>query len=134
MKYGEWGTDHHIRLFNRTTVLWDDAPVHEKLMLPLNVSVKELKGFVLHYTMKDIDDYSRKMRNYAMLNAEKYFQQGKKASWFKIRCSPTFTFLNYYIFKRGFLDGYLGYISARMTAYYTFLKYVKLKELNKNKS
>lgn len=133
LKYGEWGTDHHIRLFNRNTIQWDEAPVHEKLMLPTNVIVKELKGFVLHYTMRDIDDYSQKMRNYAMLNAEKYFQQGKKSSWIKLRLSPTFTFLKYFIFKRGFLDGHLGYVSAKMTAYYTFLKYARLKELNQTK-
>lgn len=133
LKYGEWGRDHHIRLFNKSSVKWDEAPVHEKLLLPAEVTVKELKGYVLHYTMKDIDDYSRKMRNYAMLNAEKYYKQGKKAHWFKLRLSPTFTFLNYYILKRGFLDGYLGYISARMTAYYTFLKYARLQELYNTK-
>ncbi|MEO5948503.1 MAG: glycosyltransferase family 2 protein [Chitinophagaceae bacterium] len=133
LKYGEWGNDHHVRLFNKNSVQWDEAPVHEKLMLPLDVTIKELKGFVLHYTMKDVDDYSRKMRNYAMLNAEKYFRQGKKASWLKLRLSPTFTFLNYFIFKRGFMDGHLGYVSARMTAYYTFLKYARLKELNQAK-
>jgi hypothetical protein len=110
-------------------VHWNDEPVHEELLLPADTVVKNLKGFVLHYTMKDIDDYSRKMRNYAMLNAEKYFRQGKKATWYKLRISPGLTFFNCYIIKRGFMDGYLGYVSAKMTAYYTFLKYVRLKEL-----
>ena len=123
----------YIRLFNHKAMQWQNEPVHEKLVLPDNVIIKELKGFVLHYTMKDIDDYSRKMRNYAMLNAEKYFRQGKKSSWIKLRVSPTFAFLTYFIFKRGFLDGHLGYVSAKMTAYYTFLKYARLKELNQAK-
>jgi len=81
--------------------------------------------------MKDIHDYAAKMVKYAMLNGEKYYKQGKKASWFKLRLSPGFTFFNYYILKLGFLDGHAGYICARMTAYYTFLKYARLKELNK---
>ena len=79
LKYGEWGTDHHIRLFNHSAIQWQGEPVHEKLILPPDVIIKRLKGYILHYTMKDIDDYSRKMREYAMLNAEKYFRQGKKA-------------------------------------------------------
>ena len=87
---------------------------------------------MLHRTMKDVNEYGRKMVQYAALNAEKYFQQGKKASWFKIRMSPGFTFINYYIFKLGFLDGHAGYICARMTAWYTFLKYARLRELWKN--
>lgn len=129
LRYGEWGADHHIRFFNKKIVYWDDAAVHEQLVLPAGVTIKKLKGYVLHQTMKDLPDYATKMVKYAMLNAEKYYSQGKKASWFKLRLSPGFTFFNYYILKRGFLDGYAGYVCARMTAWYTFLKYARLKEL-----
>jgi len=131
LKYGEWGGDHHIRVYNRKWVQWDEAPVHENLLLPAEASVKRLKGFVLHQTMKDMEEYSRKMLHYAMLNAEKYKRQGKKASWFKLRLSPAFTFFNYYIIKLGFLDGHAGYICAKMTAWYTFLKYARLREITK---
>jgi glycosyltransferase involved in cell wall biosynthesis len=129
LKYGEWGGDKHIRLFNRKTVNWDDAPVHEKLVIPAGAVTNKLSGYILHRTMKDVKDYAAKMVNYAMLNAEKYHRQGKRASWFKIRMAPGFAFLNYYILKAGFLDGYYGYLCARMTAHYTFLKYIRLKEL-----
>lgn len=129
LRYGEWGGDHHIRLFNRKTVNWDDAPVHEQLVLSPGIAVKKLRGHVLHRTVKDMDDYGHKMTRYAMLNAEKYFQQGRKASWLKLRLSPGFTFFNYYILRLGFLDGHAGYVCAKMTAWYTFLKYARLKEL-----
>ncbi|HEX6192334.1 MAG TPA: glycosyltransferase family 2 protein [Chitinophagaceae bacterium] len=130
LKYGEWGGDHHVRLFNRTRVNYNHAHVHETLVMPSNSVVKKLKGFVLHQTMRDIEEYSQKMVKYAMLNALKYHQQGKTASWFKIRLSPGFTFLNYYILKLGFLDGHAGYVCAKMTAWYTFMKYARLRELN----
>lgn len=133
LRFGEWGTDYHIRLFNRKYVNWDEAPVHEQLVLPADISVQKLKGYVLHRTLKDLDDYKRKMVHYAELGAEKYYRQGKKGSWFKRRVSPVFTFLNYYLLKLGFLDGKEGFISARMTAWYTAMKYAKLKELVKNK-
>jgi glycosyltransferase involved in cell wall biosynthesis len=133
LRHGEWGTDAHIRLFNRKTVKWDDAPVHERLVLPPNVNVLKLDGFVLHRTMKDVHDYARKMVHYAMLGADRYYRDGKRSSWLKIRLSPAFNFFNYYILKLGFLDGYEGYVCAKMTAYYTFLKYSRLKELNRAK-
>ncbi len=129
LRFGEWGSDHHIRLFNRITVHWDEAPVHENLVLPAGAVVRRMRGHILHRTMKDLDDYKRKMRYYAGLGAEKYFRLGKKASWFKRKLSPAFTFLNYYILKLGFLDGRNGYTSARMTAWYTSMKYEKLKEM-----
>ena len=129
LKYGEWGGDKHIRLFNRKKTHWDDAPVHEELIIPEETTIKKIKGHVLHQTMKDINDYASKMVRYAMLNAEKYQQQGKKASWFRLRLSPGFAFFQNFFLRLGFLDGYAGYVCARMTAYYTFLKYAKLKEL-----
>lgn len=134
LRFGEWGTDYHIRLFNRKYANWDEAPVHEKLVLADGVTVQKLNGNILHRTLKDIDDYRKKMIHYAVLGAEKYYRQGKKSNWFKRHLSPVFTFLNYYILKLGFLDGKEGFISARMTAWYTAMKYTKLKEMVRNKT
>jgi glycosyltransferase involved in cell wall biosynthesis len=131
LKYGEWGNDKHIRLFNRKTVTWNDAPVHEQLLMPADMVKQQLKGYVLHRTMKDVKDYAAKMLNYAMLNAEKYHRQGKRSSWLKLRVAPGFSFFNHYILKGGFLDGHAGYVCAKMTAYYTFLKYARLKEISR---
>jgi glycosyltransferase involved in cell wall biosynthesis len=132
LRYGEWGGDHHIRLFNRKWISWNEAQVHEDLVVPVDYPVLKLKGYVLHRTMRDLNVYTNKTVGYAMLNAGKYFRQGKKANWIKLRLSPGFTFFHYYILKLGFLDGYEGYCCAKMTAYYTFLKYAKLKELLNN--
>jgi glycosyltransferase involved in cell wall biosynthesis len=133
LRFGEWGIDKHIRLFNRKLVNWDDAPVHEKLIMPKDVSIKKLSGYILHQTVKDMPDYSQKTMRYAMLNAEKYYRQGKRSSWLMLWVAPGFAFFKYYILKLGFLDGHEGYVCARMTSIYTFLKYTRLKELNKTK-
>lgn len=131
LRFGEWGGDKHIRLFNRKAVNWDDAPVHERLIKPGEATVQKINGYVLHKTVKSPGEYKRKMEQYAVLNATKYQQAGKKATWVKLNLSPVFTFINYYIFRLGFLDGRAGYTCARITAWYTALKYKKLKELNK---
>jgi glycosyltransferase involved in cell wall biosynthesis len=133
LRWGEWGGDKHIRLFNRQVVSWDDAIIHERLQIPPAAKVVQLKGAVLHRTMKDTVEYSHKMVNYALLNAEKYHRQGKKATWTKRCIAPPFSFLKHYIFQLGFLDGWEGLLSARMTAFYTFLKYARLHELSKGK-
>ena len=133
LKYGEWGYDLQNRLFNRRMVNWDDAEVHETLVLQEGITVKKLSGYVLHQTMKDIADYSQRTVKYAMLCAEKYFRKGKKASWVKIRLAPGFTFFKFYFVQLGFLDGHYGYVCARMSAHYTFLKYTLLKELYQQK-
>jgi glycosyltransferase involved in cell wall biosynthesis len=130
LRYGEWGNDKHKRLFNRRHINWDDAPVHEGLILPKNISILTAQGFILHRTVNNLNEYAFKMSHYAMLNASKYFEQKKKSSWIQRRLAPGFAFIKYYFFKLGFLDGEAGYTCARMTAYYTFLKYARLRELN----
>lgn len=129
LKFGEWGTDYHIRLFDREQVKWDEAPVHERLLLPPGAVIKRLKGYILHRTLRTVEDYKKKMEQYAALGAEKYFRQGKRASGIKRKLSPFFSFLSNYFFKLGFLDGREGFISAKMTARYTARKYARLKEL-----
>jgi glycosyltransferase involved in cell wall biosynthesis len=134
LRFGEWGGDKHIRLFNRDKVSWNEARVHEGLMLPPDVQVRKLKGYVLHYTVKNEAEFADKMQRYAFLNAEKYAEQGKKSSWINVYGAPLFSFVKYYIFKLGFLDGRAGYVCAKMNSYYTFIKYARLLELNKVKS
>jgi glycosyltransferase involved in cell wall biosynthesis len=134
LRFGEWGGDRHIRLFNRTVVNWDEAIIHERLQIPPTVTVQSLKGYVLHRTMKDTVEYSQKMVQYALLNAEKYYRQGKGSTWIKRWLAPQFAFAKHYIFGLGFLDGWEGLLSARMTAFYTFLKYARLKELEKRQT
>ena len=129
LRFGEWGDDKHIRLFNRQKVKWDNAEVHESLIFPAGIEIILLKGNVLHKTASDINEYNQKMIKYASLNAEKYFKQGKRSNSLKMFFSAIFSFIKNYFFKLGFLDGSVGFHCARINAQYTFLKYKKLKEV-----
>ena len=129
LKWGEFGFDSHMRLFNRKQINWNDNDVHEKLLIPTDIKKIVLKGCILHYTMKDTKEYVNKSVNYALLNAEQYYKNGKRPNWIKQYIAPRVTFLKYYIFKMGFLDGWAGLFSARMSSLYTYLKYARLREL-----
>lgn len=132
IRYGEWGSDKHIRLFNRKKVRWNDAAVHESLGLGPQAKISSLPGNILHYTVHSRAEYEAKTISYARLNADKYFQQHKKGSLLKQYFSPVFSFLHNYIIRLGFLDGAEGLLIARTTARYTYLKYKYLREMNAN--
>ena len=134
IRFGEWGHDTSIRLFNRKKAAWNNAAVHENLVFPEDVTVIKLKGNILHYTVQNRREYDAKTDEYARMNAKKYFIAGKKPVFFKQYFSPVFAFLQHYIFRLGFLDGKEGFIIAKTTARYTFLKYQFLKEMNNNNS
>lgn len=129
IRFGEWGFDKHIRLFNRNKVNWNNAAVHEELIIPPDAKTKTATGSILHYTASSMEEYLGKTNDYATLNANKYFKEGKKTIFFKQYFSPVLTFLQYYIFRLGFLDGKEGFVIAKTTAWYTYLKYKYLKQL-----
>lgn len=129
LKWGEFGFDSHIRLFNRQQVGWNDSPVHEKLQQANDVKEEWVKGFILHYTMKNTAEFVQKTVGYALINAENYFKQGRKATWVKKYLSPKLTFIKYYLLRLGLLDGWAGLFAARMAALYSYLKYARLQEL-----
>lgn len=129
IRHGEWAGDKHIRLFNRKKTRWNSAAVHESLTTGNDTITVQLQGHILHYTTSSMEEYISKTVAYAKLNAQKYFAQGKKAGFFKLLLAPGFSFLQHYILRLGFLDGWEGYLIARTTGWYTFLKYSFLKEL-----
>lgn len=131
IRYGEWGTDAHIRLFNRKLVKWNDASVHEELLYNKTFKITKLQGFVLHKTMQSKEQYEKKMKMYGERGGEKYFLQGKTGGWWKQYLSPALSFVKNYFFKFGFLDGTAGVTVANMQANYTYIKYATLNSLIK---
>ncbi|HAO46994.1 MAG TPA: glycosyltransferase family 2 protein [Chitinophagaceae bacterium] len=132
IRFGEWGFDKHIRLFNRQKVKWNMAEVHENLVFPPGVVITLLKGNILHYTVQNRLEYRQKMTGYARMNARKYFEAGRKPNFFKQYFSPVFAFVQHYIFRLGFLDGREGFVIAKTTSWYTFMKYHYLKMMNEH--
>jgi glycosyltransferase involved in cell wall biosynthesis len=129
IRFGSWGRDHHIRLFNRTLVKWSETIVHETLILPEKIQVKKIKGHIDHYSVKDITEYDIKCSYYAMLSAKKYFKAGKKASVAKLYISPVFGFVKNYFFYLGILDGREGFEIAKTAVKNTKRKYHYLRRM-----
>ena len=130
IKFGRWGRDHHIRLFNRTVVRWNETMVHETLVIPTGITVKKVgSGYLHHYSVKNKIAYKRKSEIYAKLSAEKYLQTGKSTTFIKLHISPLFGFIKNYIICLGFLDGREGWDIALTTVKNTRLKYRLLSRL-----
>lgn len=130
IRYGEWGNESKIKLFNKKVACWDNTNVHEKVVAPPGTNIKTAEGFILHELIDNINEYVLKITCYADLAAQKYFSQGKKVSWFKLYIYPFYQFLFFYIIRLGLLDGRIGFITSYISAYYSFLKYHRLKELS----
>ncbi|MDB5221763.1 MAG: glycosyltransferase family 2 protein [Chitinophagaceae bacterium] len=130
IRHSDWGNQWKKRLFNKNVVHWDDAIAHEDVTGNKPLQFVKLDGYLEHYSFKDTREYATKMIHSAMITAEKYHHQGRSLALIKLFISPPFSFVKSYIIKLGFLDGHKGWLIAVTNAYYTFIKYARLNELN----
>jgi hypothetical protein len=133
IKHGSWYPDKKLRLFNRKNTLWAGINPHDKAETDHSVLVKHLKGNILHYSYYSIEQHIKQLDHFSTIAAKAYLHQNKNAGFFNIAINPIFAFFRDYILRAGFLDGYEGFIIARFTSFYTLQKYVKLRQLKKQK-
>ena len=116
-----WYPDTHVRLYDRRKVKWNDRRVHEGLVV--NGEIQFLRGDLLHYSYKDIAELKTKSTRYAKLGAEVYKNRSAFSLLVNMIVSPIAKFFKVYILKRGFVDGYVGFMISYYRSRETFLKY-----------
>ena len=126
-----WYPDTKIRIFNRKNVCWTGKLVHETLKIPDDFSINLLKGDLLHYSYYTREGHFKQMDKFTTLTAQEAFMNGKKSSITQLILNPAWRFIRDFILKLGFLDGKSGFDICRMSGYATYLKYSKLRKLNK---
>lgn len=132
IKHCGWYPDRKIRLWNRKHGSWLGVNLHEKVEVAKDCKISHLEGDILHYTYNTISQHVKQLNAFTDIGAQEAFEKGKKANLFMILFKSIWKFKRDYIFKLGFLDGYYGFIICYISAFATFLKYAKLRELNKN--
>lgn len=132
LRHGGWYPDEHVRLWRNGVARWDGV-VHEQLQYVCPVRRQRLKGTLLHYTYYSVDEHVRRTAKYASLAGEKAFEQGRRCGMGAVVWKPVGTFLKNYLLKGGFRDGSMGFVSARVSAFYTLIKYTRLFEKSKSK-
>ena len=115
IKHGGLYPDKTIRLFDKKKARFSEDEVHEKVIV--NGKIGELKSFMKHYAYENIEEFINKQNRYSSLGAKK--------NRLKAIFNPLWTFFKMYILKLGFLDGWEGFIIARLYSEYTFWKYIK---------
>jgi glycosyltransferase involved in cell wall biosynthesis len=133
IRHGSWYPDKQCRLWDKTKGDWQGT-IHEKWRLfePYK-KYGTLSGDLLHYSFNSISDYLNMTERYTTLSAQEALQKGKNVSLFKLILGPKFKFIQDYIIRLGFLDGYAGYVAYRLAANMAFVKYSKIRAAFKNK-
>ena len=131
IRHGGWYPDTKVRVFDRRQACWGGAHVHEDLCFEQSPAVVFLKGDLLHYSYYSIEQHVAQANNFSNLTALAAHQKGQRSGVIKIVAKSGFKFFRDYVLKAGFRDGYHGFVVAAISAFATFMKYAKLRELQR---
>lgn len=133
IKHCGWYPDTKLRLWDSTKGGWGGENPHDKYELKEGSTIKYLKGDLLHYSYYSIKQHVAQINSFTEIGALQAFKKGKKTNLFTTIIKSIWKFKRDYFFKLGFLDGYYGFVICSLSAQATFIKYLKLRELNKKK-
>lgn len=126
-----WYPDRKTRLWDRRAGQWGGTNPHDKVIV--QGTVVQLTGDLLHYPYATVDEHFEQNRKFAVIAARSKFAKGRRVNFLvDVVLGPWFKFLKLFVFKRGFLDGYYGFIFSALASYVNFMKYLKLWELNRH--
>ena len=132
IRYGGWGKDRVVRMFNKTTCSMSLRLVHESI--EVQGAVGKLHHVIHHYTRQNLHQTLEKINHYSSLGAQELYKNRKKATIIKAVFNGSWAFIHNYFVRFGFLDRSPGLIIAVSEGMYTFFKYAKLVELYEQKS
>lgn len=124
IRHGTWYPDHVVRLFDRRRGQWSGYDPHGHF-LPAT-RPKRLRGEIRHHPFRSLSDHLRKIDGYTTTMARELHARGSRATVMDLLTRPLGRFLKFYLIRRGFLDGWRGFLLACLAAHYAQMKYAKL--------
>lgn len=129
-----WGGDRgerHVRLFRRNLASYEDAQVHEGIRVESPIG--RLRDPIDHFSYRDIAEYLEKCNAYTTTIAARKHAGGLRFHWWHHLRLP-YEFVVRYVVKLGFLDGGEGFVYAMLSSYYVWLKFVKIRDMERDSS
>ncbi len=134
IRHTSWYPARKMRLWDSRKGKWGGINPHDKFKLEKGATKKFLKGDLLHYSYYTINEHVEQINKFSSIVAMAYFRENRKSSYFNIVFHPIWRVFRDYFIKLGFLDGFYGLVISVNAAHETFLKYIKLRNLYKEKA
>lgn len=124
--------DKVVRLFLRDKCRYNSNFVHEEIDLTSGLKVGFLKNRMQHNTYTTLNAFYEKLNRYADWQALDYQKKTGHITFYHLMLKPAFRFFKHYVWGGGILDGFPGYVYASSQAYAVKMRYIKLKQIQKN--
>ncbi len=132
IKHSGWYPDKKLRIWNKNKGKWGGENPHDQVVMEKGTTLSYLKGDLLHYSYYSSHQHIAQINSFTEIGAAEAFKKGKNSNLAIIITKGIWKFIRDYFINLGILDGYYGFVICSLSAYATFIKYLKLRELIKN--
>jgi glycosyltransferase involved in cell wall biosynthesis len=131
VRHGLNWPDRKIRLLDRTKARIGGVDPHERVELPSGTAAARIAEPIEHLGYRDFRQHRRTADNYARTAAEALAAAGRRANLVDLLVRPPSVAVKSLVVKRGFLDGWRGFVMAGMAAWTDWLKYWRLLRISR---
>ena len=128
-RYGDAAKDKVLRLFQRKSGRFTDDIVHEKVLSEGQIGL--LQKPLLHNAYRNLTEWSNQMHHYAILTAKLRYTKGQRSHPIKACAHCVWAFFRSYFLRRGYKDGRLGFIFAKLSAKSSYQRNILLWQASK---
>ena len=123
VRYGGWYPSPQLKLFRKDKFRYEEVGVHPRAFM--DDPCGHLKSDIIHYSYKNIEDFLHKLNNQTTREAQKWFAQNKPMHLHRFLWRTIDRFIRTYIGRKGYKDGFLGFVVALNAGLYQFISYLK---------
>ena len=118
--------NHYLRLFDKEKAQITDMPIHAAPTV--TGRIERLGAPFYHFGETDVHTKVEKINGYSSGLIEEKRTKNARVNPLIMVFYPPWSFVRSFIIKRGFLNGWAGFIASSVGAFYVFLKYAKVYE------
>jgi len=127
VRHGGWYPAGKVRLFKKNEFKYEEVGVHPRVFI--DGKCGHLKGDIVHKGYPDFAHFLDSLNRQTTLEAQKWVADGRIMSLGRALRKAHDRFFKTFILKRGYRDGFVGFMVAFFASLYQIMSYAKYWEL-----
>ena len=125
IKHTRWDPelDRHVWLWKKGSGRWV-GDVHEEVLV--DGPVGALKNVKVHHQYETVSEFFDMIDRYSELEATEKTKKGTKFDLLRLFLDPFYNFCVRFFYRKGFLDGWRGFVLSYLMAVYHFNVWIKI--------
>lgn len=127
VRFGGWYPAAKVRLFRKDKFKYEEVGVHPRVFI--DGECGHLKGDIIHKGYPDFEHFLNSINYQTTLEAKKWITTNRKMGFGLALWRTVDRFFRRFIGKKGYKDGFIGFMIASFDSLYQMLSYAKYRQM-----